>query len=119
MKAEKLRAACPGAAVAVALCCLIACNSGPAANASAAGSAATSVTEAVRVATDRSGMQQGVVVLPNGERMRRVTLPNGFSHVMVGRMGPDGRPSVACVDSAPAAESFLSGGAAGGQGSGQ
>ncbi len=111
MTAEKLRAACTGAAVAVALCCLTACNPGPAAPASAP----RSVTEAVRVATDRSGMQQEVVVLPNGERMRRVSLPNGFSHVMVGRMGPDGKPSVACVDGAPAAASFLAGDRGNGQ----
>jgi len=29
--------------------------------------------------------------------------------VLVGKMGADGKPSVSCVNSAPAAESFLAG----------
>ena len=65
------------------------------------------VVDDVRLATDRSAAQRDVVTLPNGERMRRVSLGNGYNHVLIGRVGPDGKPSVTCVDSAPAAESFL------------
>ena len=50
-----------------------------------------------------------MITLPSGERMRRVSLSSGFSHVLVAKPGPDGKPSISCVDSAPAAESFLAG----------
>jgi hypothetical protein len=97
--------------VAAAACALAACNAAPGGNGSTAAPQGTgrSVVEEVRLATDRSGAQQEVVTLPNGERMRRVSLGNGFSHVLVGKMGADGKPSVSCVDRAPAAESFLAG----------
>ena len=65
------------------------------------------MTAAVRAATDRSAAQRGVVTLPSGERMRRVSNPTGYNHVLVGRVDADGKRSVACVDNAPAAESFL------------
>jgi hypothetical protein len=102
-----------GAWVVFALCALTACNAAPESHAPAASAGATSVAQAVRVATDRSGMQQEVITLPSGERMRRVSLRSGFNHVLVGRVGPDGMPTITCVDSAPAAEAFLAGGSAG------
>lgn len=97
--------------VALALGALSACNAVPEQRAAAASAGAqpTSVVEAVRVATDRSGIQQGAMTLPGGERVRRLSLRNGFNHAVVGRMGPDGKPSVSCVDSASAAEAFLAG----------
>ncbi len=100
----------------LALCALTACNAGPELPAPAASAGARSVVEAVRVATDWSELRQQSITLPSGERMRRASLASGFGHVLVGRMGPDGKPSISCVDSAPAAESFL---AAGGSGAGQ
>jgi hypothetical protein len=117
MTGDVRRAGWTGAWVAIALCALAGCNAspsvGPTANARAAGG---SVVDEVRAATDRSAAQRGVVTLSNGMQMRRVSNPNGYSHVLVGRRGPDGQPSVSCVDSAPAAESFLAGGK---QGNGQ
>ena len=106
-----------GAWVVLALAALSACNAAPEGSApeASAGTRPATVVEAVRVATDRSAVQQGTATLPNGERIRRLSLRNGFNHVLVGRMGPDGKPVVSCVDSAPAAEAFL----AGGQGAGQ
>jgi hypothetical protein len=96
--------------VAFAVCALSACNAAPGGTGSAASAGSSgSVIEDVRQATDRSAVRQDVVTLPNGEQMRRVSLGNGFSHVLVGKMGPDGKPSVSCVDRAPAAESFLAG----------
>jgi len=65
------------------------------------------VTSAVRAATDRSAAQRSVVTLPSGERMKRVSLPTGYNHVLLGRVDADGKRSFACVDSVPAAESFL------------
>ena len=99
-----------GAWVALALGVLGACNATPEGRASA-GSAA--IVESVRVATDRSGITQDAVTLPSGRRIRRLTLRNGFNHVMVARFGPDGKSAVSCVDSAPDAEAFLSAGGAG------
>lgn len=92
-----------GAWVALALCCLTACTAAP----ETAPRAGAPVTAAVRAATDRSAAQRAVVTLPSGERMRRVSNPTGYNHVLVGRVDADGKRSVACVDSAPAAESFL------------
>ncbi len=113
MKLHLWRAGWAGGWMACAVCALSACNAAPERNAAAAGAGATSVAESVRVATDRSGAQQAVITLPSGERMRRVSLPSGYNHVLVGRMGPEGKPSVSCVDSAPAAEAFVAGGNAG------
>jgi len=101
-----------GAWVALALGALCACNAGAEGKPGTSASSA-SVVESVRVATDRSGIQQSSMSLPSGERVRRMTLRNGFSHVLVARMGPDGKPLVSCVDSAPAAEAFLSGSGSG------
>lgn len=100
-----------GARMAIALCCLAGCNAGPGASTPPATSTAmpSTVRDAVRVATDCSGAQRDIVTLPGGERMLRVSLGNGFSHVVVGKMGEDGKASVSCVDNAPAAESFLAG----------
>ena len=39
------------------------------------------VRDAVRAATDRSAAQRDMVTLPCGERMRRVSLGNGYNHV--------------------------------------
>ena len=102
------RTARTGAWVAVAFSALSACNAAPGRSSPAASSGAPSaVVEEVRRATDRSGAQQEVVTLPNGERMRRVSVSAGFTHVTVAKPGPDGTPSVRCVDSAPEAEAFL------------
>ena len=101
-----------GAWMGLALCALTACNAVPGTSSigtTPAGPTAASVVDEVRRATDRSAAHANVVTLPNGERMRRVRLGNGFSHVLVGKIGPDGKPSVSCVDAAPAAESFLAG----------
>lgn len=111
------RAARTGAWVAVAFSALSACNAAPAGSSPAESAAARSaVVEDVRRATDRSGAQQEVVTLPNGERMRRVSVGSGFTHVTVAKPGPDGKPSVGCVGSASEAEAFLQGNA---QGAGQ
>ena len=105
-----------GAWVVLALCALSACNAAPGGTAASPNAAAHPATvEAVRVATDRSGVQQSALTLRNGQRVRRLTLQNGFNHVLVARMGPDGKPVVSCVDSAPAAEAFLTTGSEGGQ----
>ena len=109
------RAGRAGVWMALALAALSACNAAPGGSspAASAGARSAAVVEDVRRATDRSGAQQDVVTLPNGERMRRVSLRSGFSQVIVARPGPDGTPSVRCVDSAPAAEAFLEGNAQG------
>ena len=100
-----------GAWVVLALCGLVGCN---AASPEAAAQTAR-VVEAVRVATDRSGIQQSRLALSNGQGIRRLSLQNGFNQVMVARMGPDGKPVVSCVDSAPAGEAFLTAGKGAGQ----
>ena len=89
--------------VAMALCCLLGCTGAP----ETSTGAGAPVTASVRAATDRSAAQRSVVTLPSGERMRRVSNPTGYNHVLIGRVDADGRRSVACVDNAPAAESFL------------
>lgn len=111
MNGDGKRAGAMAVRMAIALCCLAGCNAGPGASTQPATSTVmpSTVRDAVRVATDRSGAQQEIVTLPSGERMRRVSLGNGFSHVVVGKMGADGKASVSCVDNAPAAESFLAG----------
>lgn len=111
------RAARTGAWVVLALIGLGACNAAPEASASVPSAAAppAAVVEAVRVATDRSGVQQSVMTLQDGQRLRRLSLPNGFNHAMVARMGADGKPVVSCVDSAPAAEAFFTSGSGAGQ----
>jgi hypothetical protein len=101
MPGDVRRAGWTGVWAALALC---GCNAAPAA------SAGGSVVDEVRAATDRSAARRDVVRLSNGMRMQRVSNPNGFSHVLVGRRGADGQPSVTCVDNAPGAASFLAGG---------
>jgi hypothetical protein len=91
-----------GALGILALCGLVGCNAGPERE-----PASAQVKAAVAALTDRTGGQQDVVVLPNGERLRRMSVPEGFNHVMLGRRTADGKPSMACVDSVPAAEAFL------------
>lgn len=103
MNGHESRAGWTGVWGALALCCLAGCNVAPETATGAGGQ----VTAAVRAATDCSAAQRDVVTLPSGERMRRVSLPTGYNHVLVGRVDADGKRSVACVDSAPAAESFL------------
>ena len=95
--------------LALGMCALMACNAPPQPTGSSTGglTASGSVVDEVRRATDRSSARSEVVTLPSGERMRRVTVPNGFSHVLLGKRGPDGKPSITCVDSAPEAEAFL------------
>ena len=107
-----------GAWVALTLSALTACNAAPAAPAAAgtAGAQRTPVAEAVRAATDRSGVQQGTLTLESGERIRRLSLGTGFNHAAVSRVGPDGKAVVGCVDSPAEAEAFLK---AGRQGAGQ
>lgn len=112
MNGHEGRAGWTGAWVALALCSLSGCNAAPEAATRSEGP----VTSAVRAATDRSAARPEVVTLPSGERMRRVSLSTGYNHVLVGRVDADGKRSVACVDSAPAAASFL---APAGQGDGE
>jgi hypothetical protein len=95
--------------VGIALWGLTGCNTDPARETSSPEAATTSVTEAVRIATDRSGARSEVVTLPNGVRMRRLSNEAGFNHVLIGRVDSDGKRSIACVDDAPSAEAFLSG----------
>jgi hypothetical protein len=118
MNGDLGRACRTGAWVALALGVLGGCNAAPAGNSAAQVHAAApaAVVEDVRVATARSGLQQDVVTLPSGERMRRVSVSSGFTHVVVAKPGPDGKPSVSCVDSPAAAEAFLTGST---QGTGQ
>ncbi len=103
MNGHEGRAGRTGAWVALAVSCLAGCNTAPE---TATGTGAQ-VTAAVRAATDRSAAQRDVVTLPSGERMRRVSLSTGYNHVLIGRVEADGKRSVACVDNASAAESFL------------
>jgi len=111
------RAGRAGAGVVLALLGLAGCNAAPERSAAspAAGAQTAQVVEAVRVATDRSGIQQSRLSLSNGQGVRRLSLQNGFNQVMVARMGPDGKPVVSCVDSAPAGEAFLTAGKGAGQ----
>jgi hypothetical protein len=106
-----------GAWVVLALCGLVGCNAASERSAASPEAAAQTarVVEAVRVATDRSGIQQSRLALGNGQGIRRLSLQNGFNQVMVARMGPDGKPVVSCVDSAPAGEAFLTAGKGAGQ----
>jgi hypothetical protein len=110
MTGEVKRAVSIGASMAIALCALAGCNASPTTPPASTGTASRSVMDEVRAATDRSAARTGVVTLSNGMRMRKTSNPTGYSHVLVGRMGADGQPTVSCVDSAPAAESFLAGG---------
>jgi len=104
------RAGWTGAWVAVTLCALSGCNAAPTASPVVSGGTANrSVVDAVRAATDRSAARVDVVTLSNGMQMKRVTVPNGYNHVVIARTGPDGQPSLSCVDNAPAAEVFLAG----------
>lgn len=103
------RAGRTGAWVVLALVALAGCNAAPDAKAAAPNAASRSVVEEVRVATDRSALRQDRLTLPGGQRIRRLTAPNGFNQVAVARMGPDGKPVVGCVDSAETAEAFLAG----------
>ncbi len=111
MNGDLRRAGRASAWMALGLSALTACNVAPATTGSSTAALTTTATvvDEVRLATDRAAARRDVVTLPNGERMRRVSLANGFSHVVIGKMSPDGKPSVSCVDSAPAAESFLAG----------
>jgi len=72
--------------------------------------ASPQVVEAVRAATTRSASPTEVVSVPNQGQLKRVTLGEGYQHVVVGRLEADGTVSTSCVDSAPQAEAFLSGG---------
>jgi hypothetical protein len=100
-----------GAWVALALGALSACNAAPGGSAAAPvpGAAPAKVMEEVRLATERSGAKHELVTLPNGERMRRVSVSSGFTHVLVAKPGTDGKPSISCVDSPRAAEAFFTG----------
>ena len=111
------RGARAGAWLVLALCGLAGCNAAPERPAASPASAAQTakVVEAVRIATDRSGIQQSRLTLSNGQGIRRLSLQNGFNQVMVARMGPDGKPVVSCVDSGPAGEAFLTAGTGAGQ----
>jgi len=109
------RAGRAGAWVVLALCALAGCNAASERAAPATAAQTAQVVEGIRVATDRSGIQQGRLTLDNGQGIRRLSLQNGFNQVMVARMGPDGRPVVSCVDSAPAAQAFLASGKGAGQ----
>ena len=107
MKRELERTGQTGGWAALALAALTACTGAPAENGAAR---PTAIGEAVRAATDRSAVQQSAATLQSGEHVRRLKLGTGFNHVAVSRVGPDGKASVSCVDSAPAAEAVLAGG---------
>ena len=72
--------------------------------------ASPQVVEAVRAATTRSAGPTEVVSVPNRGELKRVTLGEGYQHVVVGRLEADGTVSTSCVDSAQQADAFLSGG---------
>jgi len=108
-----------GVCAGIVLAWLTGCNSNPSPASSAAAAPRSSVGAAVRIATDRSGAQPEVVTLPNGMRMRRLDGRDGFNHVVIGRVGADGKRSIACVDSESAAEAFLTGAGTGATGAGQ
>lgn len=112
MYADLGRAGSAGAWMVLALCGLAGCTAAPERSAASPATAAQTakVVEAVRVATDRSGIRQSRLTLSNGEGIRRLSLQNGFNQVMVARMGPDGNPVVSCVDSGAAGEAFLTAG---------
>ncbi len=101
-----------GAWVGLTLVALAACNAAPAATAAGgtAGAKRSPMAEAVRAATDRSGVQLGAATLQGGEQVRRLSLGTGFNHAAVSRVGPDGKTEVSCVDSPAEAEAFLEAG---------
>jgi len=68
------------------------------------------VIEALRIATARAPGKTERVAAPGGGQLDRVVLGDGYRHVAVGRLEPDGTVSTACVDSASQAETFLAGG---------
>jgi hypothetical protein len=107
MHGELGRAGGAGAWVTVALIALCSCNTAPGGDAPGARAAPANVIQDVRVATDRSALKQDVVTLPNGDRMRRMSGGPAFGHVLVAKPGPDGKPSVSCVDSPEQAEAFF------------
>lgn len=97
---------------AAALSVLAGCSGGEAPPAPEATSTTAAVSPAVmrevRQATDRSQVQVTTVTLPNGEGLKRASLGSGYQHVVLARRNPDGTLSTACVNTAPAAEAFLS-----------
>jgi len=72
--------------------------------------ASPQVVEAVRASTTRSAGPTEVVSVPKRGELKRVSLGEGYQHVVVGRLESDGTVSTSCVDSAQQAEAFLSGG---------
>ncbi len=109
----------PRSAIFLGICGLAACAEPPVPTSARAASAETRhasprVVAAVRAATTRAPGKTEWVPVPEGGQLQRVTLGEGFQHVAVGRLEADGTVSAACVDSAPQAEAFLSGGANGG-----
>jgi hypothetical protein len=102
-----------GALLVLAMSTLGACAEPPAQAGGSPASASPQVVEAVRAATTRSAGKTELVPVPGGGQLQKVTLGEGYQHVMVGRLEPDGTVSAACVDSAPQAEAFLSGSRAG------
>ena len=79
------------------------------ASASTPSRASPPVVEAVRAATTRAPGRTERVAVPGGGQLDHVVLGEGYQHVVVGRLEPDGTVSTSCVDSAPQAEAFLSG----------
>ncbi len=99
----------------IVLCAAGACAE-PASTAAASATPSTAsrasprVIEAVRTATTRAPGGTERVPAPGGGQLERVTLGEGYQHVVVGRLEADGTVSTSCVDSAPQVEAFLSGG---------
>jgi len=116
MRGRRENAGRVGACAVIGLACLAGCSAPPS-RAGTSAAPSSSVTAAVRIATDRSGLESQVVTLPNGMRMRRLGGGTPFNHVLIGRVDADGKRSIACVDSESGAEAFLRGGSS--QGSGQ
>jgi hypothetical protein len=73
--------------------------------------ASPSVVEAVRTATTRAAGKTEHVAAPGGGQLDHVVLGEGYRHVAIGRLEPDGTVTTACVDNASQAETFLTGGA--------
>ena len=109
----------PRCALLLGICAVAACAepAAPGPGSAAPGQArraSAQVVEAVRSATTRVPGKTELVAIPEGGQVQRVSLGQGFQHVVVGRLEADGSVSTACVDSAPQAEAFLSGNASGG-----
>ena len=67
----------------------------------------TSLVQAVAPMFQRGQVEVKTVRLPDGALLKRARLGQGFDHVLIQRVGREGRSEIACVDSAEQAEQFL------------